>query len=237
MASAEIVTIGTEILLGQLIDTNSVHIAHALADHGVDVYAKHSVGDNAERLAAMLEDVLARADGAITTGGLGPTVDDLTKDAVARAVAQEAGAARTVAARDRGALQVLRAPDDRQQPPPSVPARRLRRAGQSARHGARFHRAARRRQVRRVHARRAARDEADARRAADPVAGAAVRAARRDLHQDAAHGRHRRVGARRAASKTCSARSRTPRSRCSRTASASTSRSWRKPRAASSRKR
>jgi len=86
MASAEIVTIGTEILLGQLIDTNSVHIAHALADHGVDVYAKHSVGDNAERLAAMLEDVLARADGAITTGGLGPTVDDLTKDAVARAV-------------------------------------------------------------------------------------------------------------------------------------------------------
>ncbi len=86
MASAEIVTIGTEILLGQLVDTNSVHVARVLADHGVDVFAKHSVGDNAERLAAMLEDVLARADGAVTTGGLGPTVDDLTKDAVARAV-------------------------------------------------------------------------------------------------------------------------------------------------------
>src|ERR1700738_2102236 len=86
MASAEIVTIGTEILLGHLVDTNSVHIAHALADHGVDVYAKHSVGDNADRLAAMLDDVLERADGAVTTGGLGPTVDDLTKDAVARAV-------------------------------------------------------------------------------------------------------------------------------------------------------
>lgn len=86
MASVEIVTIGTEILLGQLLDTNSVFVAHALADHGVDVYAKHSVGDNAERLALMLESVLARADGAITTGGLGPTVDDLTKDAVARAV-------------------------------------------------------------------------------------------------------------------------------------------------------
>lgn len=86
MASAEIVTIGTEILLGHLIDTNSVHVAQALADHGVDVYAKHSVGDNADRLAAMLGDVLQRADGAITTGGLGPTVDDLTKDAVARAV-------------------------------------------------------------------------------------------------------------------------------------------------------
>ncbi len=86
MASVEIVTIGTEILLGQLVDTNSVFIAHELADHGLDVYAKHSVGDNADRLAAMLEAVLARADGAVTTGGLGPTVDDLTKDAVGRAV-------------------------------------------------------------------------------------------------------------------------------------------------------
>jgi nicotinamide-nucleotide amidase len=86
MASTEIVTIGTEILLGHLVDTNSVHIARVLADHGVDVYAKHSVGDNADRLAAMLDDVLARADGVVATGGLGPTVDDLTKDAVARAV-------------------------------------------------------------------------------------------------------------------------------------------------------
>jgi nicotinamide-nucleotide amidase len=86
MASAEIVTIGTEILLGQLIDTNGAHVAAALADHGVDVYAKHSVGDNAERLEAMLRGVLERADGAVTTGGLGPTVDDLTKDAVGRIV-------------------------------------------------------------------------------------------------------------------------------------------------------
>ncbi len=81
----EIVTIGTEILLGHLVDTNAPYLARALADAGVDVYAKHSVGDNPDRLAAMLEDVLSRADGAITTGGLGPTVDDLTKDAVARA--------------------------------------------------------------------------------------------------------------------------------------------------------
>ena len=86
MASAEIVTIGTEILLGQTVDTNSVFIARTLADYGVDVYAKHSVGDNTERLARMLTEVLDRADGVITTGGLGPTVDDLTKDAVAKAV-------------------------------------------------------------------------------------------------------------------------------------------------------
>lgn len=86
MPAVEIVTIGTEILLGHLVDTNSVHIARELADHGIDVFAKHSVGDNAERLRAMLEGVLERADGVVTTGGLGPTVDDLTKDAVGGAV-------------------------------------------------------------------------------------------------------------------------------------------------------
>jgi nicotinamide-nucleotide amidase len=85
--SVEIVTIGTEILLGQLVDTNSVYIASVLADSGVDVFAKHSVGDNASRLAAMLDDALERCDGVVTTGGLGPTVDDLTKEAVAAAVA------------------------------------------------------------------------------------------------------------------------------------------------------
>src|SRR5579864_4276786 len=88
MASVEIITIGTEILLGHLIDTNAAFIASTLADHGVDVFAKHSVGDNAERLHQMLVTVLERdgVDGVITTGGLGPTVDDLTKESVASAV-------------------------------------------------------------------------------------------------------------------------------------------------------
>ena len=86
MASVEIITIGTEILLGDLVDTNAPHIARALAGVGVDVFAKHSAGDNTGRLQAMLEGSLERADGVITTGGLGPTVDDLTKDAVAAAV-------------------------------------------------------------------------------------------------------------------------------------------------------
>jgi nicotinamide-nucleotide amidase len=85
VASLEIVTIGTELLLGHLVDTNSAFVASALADIGVDVYAKHSVGDNPERLEAMLRGALDRADGVITTGGLGPTVDDLTKEAVAAA--------------------------------------------------------------------------------------------------------------------------------------------------------
>jgi nicotinamide-nucleotide amidase len=86
LASVEIVTIGTEILLGHLVDTNSTEIARAFSDHGVDVFQKHSVGDNAARLEAVLREALDRADGVITTGGLGPTVDDLTKEAVAAAV-------------------------------------------------------------------------------------------------------------------------------------------------------
>jgi nicotinamide-nucleotide amidase len=89
VASVEIVTIGTEILLGQLIDTNSAHVARVLADCGVDVYQKHSVGDNAARLEAMLRGALERAQGVVTTGGLGPTVDDLTKEAVAAAVGKK----------------------------------------------------------------------------------------------------------------------------------------------------
>ena len=89
MPSFEIVTIGTELLLGHLTDTNSVYVAARLADVGADVYAKHSVGDNTERLAAMLRGALERCDGVITTGGLGPTVDDLTKNAVAGAVGTE----------------------------------------------------------------------------------------------------------------------------------------------------
>jgi nicotinamide-nucleotide amidase len=85
MPSLEIVTIGTEILLGHLLDTNAQFVARTLSDNGIDVYQKHSVGDNAQRLEAVLRGALDRADGVITTGGLGPTVDDLTKDAVAAA--------------------------------------------------------------------------------------------------------------------------------------------------------
>ncbi len=86
MPSVEIITVGTELLLGDLVDTNGPHVARALADAGIDVFAKHSVGDNRERLARMVGGVLDRADGAITTGGLGPTIDDVTREAVADAL-------------------------------------------------------------------------------------------------------------------------------------------------------
>lgn len=82
MPSVELIAIGTELLLGQLTDTNSRHVAGALAEVGIDVFATHAIGDNRARIAQAIRDALARADGVITTGGLGPTVDDVTKDAV-----------------------------------------------------------------------------------------------------------------------------------------------------------
>ncbi|MGB8520727.1 MAG: molybdopterin-binding protein, partial [Candidatus Tumulicola sp.] len=76
MASVELVAVGTELLLGQLTDTNTPHIERRLAEIGVDVRGTHAVGDNRERIAETIRSVLDRRDGAIVTGGLGPTVDD-----------------------------------------------------------------------------------------------------------------------------------------------------------------
>ena len=80
---AEIVAVGTELLLGQIVDTNSAHIARLLATVGLDVHFKSTVGDNMGRLKATLQTALNRSDFVITTGGIGPTLDDLTRDAVA----------------------------------------------------------------------------------------------------------------------------------------------------------
>jgi len=89
VATAEIVTIGTELLLGQLVDTNTAIIARALADVGIDVHRQTSVGDNERRIAAAVSEAHARADAVICAGGLGPTVDDMTREAVAQATGRE----------------------------------------------------------------------------------------------------------------------------------------------------
>jgi nicotinamide-nucleotide amidase len=86
MPTAEILTIGTEILLGEIQDTNTAYLARSLKDLGVDLYRTQTVGDNAGRIAAIIRDILSRADILITTGGLGPTVDDPTRQAVADAL-------------------------------------------------------------------------------------------------------------------------------------------------------
>jgi competence/damage-inducible protein CinA-like protein len=82
---AEIVTTGTELLLGQIDDTNATYLARQLRNMGIDVFFRTTVGDNELRIAHVLEQALDRADVVVTTGGLGPTVDDVTREAVARA--------------------------------------------------------------------------------------------------------------------------------------------------------
>ncbi len=89
MPSAEIITIGTEILLGEIVDTNTRHIALTLRDLGVDLYRTITIGDNVERIASAIRDSIGHAEIIITTGGLGPTVDDPTREAVAKAVGVE----------------------------------------------------------------------------------------------------------------------------------------------------
>lgn len=85
MPVLEIVTIGTELLLGEINDTNSTYIARTMRDHGIDIYRVTTIGDNPKRIAAAIQEASTRADIVITTGGLGPTIDDPTREAVAEA--------------------------------------------------------------------------------------------------------------------------------------------------------
>ncbi len=89
MTSAEIITIGTEILLGEIVDTNTRYLARNLRSLGVDLYRTITIGDNVERIASAIHNSMERANIVITTGGLGPTVDDPTREAVAKAVGVE----------------------------------------------------------------------------------------------------------------------------------------------------
>lgn len=89
MTSAEIITIGTEILLGEIVDTNTRYIARTLRSMGVDLYRTITIGDNVDRIADAIRDSMQQADIVITTGGLGPTIDDPTREAVAKAIGVE----------------------------------------------------------------------------------------------------------------------------------------------------
>ena len=80
---AEIVTVGTEILLGNIVNTNSAYLAVECANLGLTVYYQSVVGDNEERMKAVIRTALDRSDVVILTGGLGPTEDDLTKEVTA----------------------------------------------------------------------------------------------------------------------------------------------------------
>jgi competence/damage-inducible protein CinA-like protein len=85
MPTAELIAIGTELLLGEIADTNTKYLARLLRDYGVDLFRSTTVGDNPQRIASLMQEALSRADIVITTGGLGPTVDDPTREAAAQA--------------------------------------------------------------------------------------------------------------------------------------------------------
>lgn len=81
---AEILAVGTELLMGQIANTNAQYISRRLAELGINVYFHSVVGDNPARLEETLKKALVRSDIVITTGGLGPTKDDLTKETIAK---------------------------------------------------------------------------------------------------------------------------------------------------------
>ena len=85
----DVLAVGTELLLGQIIDSNSAWMGGTLAEHGIDSLAQAKVGDNVDRIEAQLRALLSDADAVITCGGLGPTHDDLTREAIARVMGVE----------------------------------------------------------------------------------------------------------------------------------------------------
>ncbi len=85
----EVVTIGNELLLGFTVDTNAAHLARELAEIGVEITRRSTVGDSASDIAAAVREALDRSDGVITTGGLGPTSDDMTKPSIAALFGRE----------------------------------------------------------------------------------------------------------------------------------------------------
>ncbi|HOV41529.1 MAG TPA: molybdopterin-binding protein, partial [Oscillospiraceae bacterium] len=82
--TAEILCVGTELLLGDIVNTNAQFLARELAKLGISVHYQTVVGDNAQRLKSVLQIAFSRADMVVLTGGLGPTKDDLTKEIVAQ---------------------------------------------------------------------------------------------------------------------------------------------------------
>ena len=86
--NAEIIAVGSELLLGQIINTNASYLAQKLAALGIDLFRQSVVGDNPERLTEALRNALKRADIVITSGGLGPTVDDITIRSIAESVSR-----------------------------------------------------------------------------------------------------------------------------------------------------
>ena len=85
----EVIAVGTELLLGQIVNSNAAFIGSALADHGYDAHFQQTVGDNLDRVATSIRTAMARSDAIVLTGGIGPTRDDLTREAVCEATGRK----------------------------------------------------------------------------------------------------------------------------------------------------
>ena len=157
----EVLAIGTELLLGQIVDTNSAWIGEQLAASGIDSYEHRAIGDNQTRIVDALRDLLSRSDAVLVCGGLGPTQDDLTRDAIAELMGVPLVRHDELAETDRADVPRARARHAAEQPAPGRRARGRRRDPEPDRDRARTAVRAARRQGRLRGAGRAVRDEAD----------------------------------------------------------------------------
>ncbi len=114
----EVLAIGTELLLGQVVDTNSAWIGEQLALAGIDSYLQVKVGDNQARIVTAIRQALARSDAVICCGGLGPTQDDITREAIAEVLGVPLDIDQAMAARIEEMFAGTRPPHGSQQPSP-----------------------------------------------------------------------------------------------------------------------
>ena len=123
MPAAELIAIGTEFLLGEIQDTNTRYLARNLRDLGVDIFRATLIGDNTERIAQVIREAMQRCQIIITTGGLGPTVDDPTRAAVALALDVDVEFRPELWEQIQARFSALRTRSIREQPPPGLDSR------------------------------------------------------------------------------------------------------------------
>ncbi len=99
--NCEVIAVGTELLLGQIVDTNSSWLGEQLAGHGINCFHQSKVGDNAERIAGAFRQAIDRSDAVVVCGGLGPTHDDITRDVLAEVMGVPLGFDEAIAERIR----------------------------------------------------------------------------------------------------------------------------------------
>ena len=119
----DVLAIGTELLLGQIVDTNSSWIGEQLAAAGIDTCEHRKVGDNLGRMVQCLRELLDRADAVIVCGGLGPTPDDVTREAIAEVMGVELERREELIEHIRAIFGGARPADAREQPAPGRRAR------------------------------------------------------------------------------------------------------------------